>query len=141
MSTFIPSETIFSNFINNNDIILDKNYDNLKNYYTYNFLDINKNDLYYPYFNLFQKYYYLKTDINLIYYIIIIYYFEKKNFLDFIRFFTAKLNASDLKKVKLLDFNKISDKSKVELISYLKNLIDTDEKFFLLFIFCIQNYI
>lgn len=141
MSTFIPSETIFSNFINNNDIILDKNYDNLKNYYTYNFLDINKNDIYYPYFNLFQKYYYLKTDINLIYYIIIIYYFEKKNFLDFIRFFTAKLNASDFKKVKLLDFNKISDKSKVELISYLKNLIDTDEKNFILFIFCIQNYI
>lgn len=141
MSIFIPSETIFSNFINNNDIILDKNYDNLKNYYTYNFLDINKNDIYYPYFNLFQKYYYLKTDINLIYYIIIIYYFEKKNLLDFIRFFTAKLNSSDLKKVKLLDFNKISDKSKIELISYLKNLIDTDEKNFLLFIFCIQNYI
>ena len=141
MSIFIPSETIFSNFINNNDIILDKNYDNLKNYYTYNFLDINKNDLYYPYFNLFQKYYYLKTDINLIYYIIIIYYFEKKNLLDFIRFFTAKLNSSNFNKVKLLDFNKISNKSKIELISYLKNLIDTDEKFFLLFIFCIQNYI
>lgn len=141
MSIFIPSETIFSNFINNNDIILDKNYDNLKNYYTYNFLDINKNDIYYPYFNLFQKYYYLKTDINLIYYIIIIYYFEKKNLLDFIRFFTAKLNSSNINKVKLLDFNKISDKSKIELISYLKNLIDTDEKNFLLFIYCIQNYI
>lgn len=141
MSIFIPSETIFSNFINNNDIILDKNYDNLKNYYTYNFLDINKNDIYYPYFNLFQKYYYLKTDINLIYYIIIIYYFEKKNLLDFIRFFTAKLNSSNFNKVKLLDFNKISNKSKIELISYLKNLIDTDEKNFLLFIYCIQNYI
>tara|TARA_B100000029_G_scaffold3134_1_gene3900 strand:+ start:55 stop:480 length:426 start_codon:yes stop_codon:yes gene_type:complete len=141
MSVFIPSETLFSNFINKNDIILDKNYDNLKNYYNYNFLDINKTDIYYSYFNLFQKYYYLKTDINLIYYIIIIYYFDKKNLLDFIRFFTAKLNFSNLNKKKILNFNKILNKSKIDLIKYLKENIDIDEKNFLLFIYCIQNYI
>tara|TARA_Y100001970_G_scaffold87959_1_gene111024 strand:- start:11020 stop:11445 length:426 start_codon:yes stop_codon:yes gene_type:complete len=141
MSVLIPSETMFSNFINKNDIILDKDYDNLKNYYNYNFLDINKNDIYYSYFNLFQKYYYLKTDINLIYYIIIIYYFDKKNLLDFIRFFTAKLNFSNLNKKKILNFNKILNKSKIDLIKYLKENIDIDEKNFLLFIYCIQNYI
>lgn len=141
MSLFIPSEIMFSNFINKNDIILDKNYDNLKNYYNYNFLDIDKKDVYYTYFNLFQKYYYLKSDINLIYYIIIIFYFDKKNFLDFIRFFTAKLNYSNLNKKKILNFNKISNKSKIELIEYLKENIDVDEKNLLLFIYCIQNYI
>ena len=141
MSVLIPSEIIFSNFINNNDIILDKNYDNLKNYYSNNFLDINKDNIYYPYFNLFEKYYYLKNDINLIYYIIILYYFEKKSLLDFIRFFTAKLNWNNLKKNKLLDFNKILHKSKIELIHYLKYIIDNDEKNLLLFIYCIQNYI
>ena len=141
MSLFIPSEIMFSNFINKNDIILDKNYDNLKNYYNYNFLDIDKKDVYYTYFNLFQKYYYLKSDINLIYYIIIIFYFDKKNFLDFIRFFTAKLNYANLNKKKILNFNKISNKSKIELIEYLKENIDVDEKNLLLFIYCIQNYI
>ena len=141
MSVFIPSEILFSNFINKNDIILDKNYDNLKNYYNYNFLDINRDNVYYSYFNLFQKYYYLKTDINLIYYIIIIYYFDKKNLLDFIRFFTAKLNFSNLNKNKILNFNKILNKSKIELIEYLKKNIDIDEKNLLLFIYCIQNYI
>ena len=141
MPVLIPSETMFSNFINKNDIILDKDYDNLKNYYNYNFLDINKNDIYYSYFNLFQSYYYLKNDINLIYYIIIIYYFDKKNLLDFIRFFTAKLNFSNLNKNKILNFNKILKKTKIELIEYLKENIDIDEKNFLLFIYCIQNYI
>lgn len=141
MSIFIPSEIMFSNFINNNDIILDKHYDNLKNYYNYNFLDINKTDMYYSYITLFEKYYYLKNDINLIYYIIVIYYFERKNLLDFIRFFTTKLNYSNLKETKILNFNMILNKSKVQLIEYLKIIIDEDEKNLLLFIYCIQNYI
>jgi len=141
MSLFIPSEILFSNFINKNDIILDKNYDNLKNYYNYNFLDINKKNEYHSYFNLFKNYYYLKNDINLIYYIIIIYYFDKKNLLDFIRFYTANLNISNLNLSKILNFNKILNKSKIELIDYLKKNIDVNENNFLLFIFCIQNYI
>jgi len=142
MSNFIPSEIMFSNFINKNDIILDENYDNLKNYYNYNFLDINKNNTYYMYFYLFDKYYYLKNDINLIYYIIVLFYFEKKNLLDFIRFYTAKLNSENcLNNIKIMDFNKISNKSKDDLIYYLKENIDIDYKNFILFIYCIQKYI
>jgi|TARA_B110000259_G_C14032017_1_gene407165 hypothetical protein len=136
----ISSENMFSNFINNNDIILDKHYDNLKNYYSYKFLDINTNDIYYSYFNLFKNYYYLKKDINLIYYIIILYYLDRNNLLGFIRFFIVNINKSNLDCSQLLNYNEIQYLSKIELIDYLKKIIELDYKNFILFIYCMQHY-
>jgi len=141
MNVLIQSDILFSNFVNKNNIILDNDYENIKNYYKYNFLDIKNNNTYYIYFNLFKKYYYLKNDINLIYYIIIIYYFEKKNLLDFIRYYTSKINFYEFNSNNILEYCKIINKSKLELINYLKKNIDIDKKNFYLFIYCIQNYI
>ena len=157
---FIPSEIMFSNFINKYDIILDENYNFLKNNYNVlshqvlhePTLDINKKDKdndkdnskdnFFMYFSLFNKYNYLKNEINMIYYIIVLYYFDIKNLLDFIRFYTVKLNSSkNLNNTKILNFSKIKEKTKIELIGYLKDNIDIDYKNFILFIYCIQNYI
>ena len=132
MDVLIASEVLFSNFINKNNIILDNDYETIKNYYKYNFLDIKRTD---------KNYYHLKDDINLIYYIIIIYYFDKKNLLDFIRFYTSKINFYDLNSKKIVKYSKIINKSKLELVKYLKDNIDVDKKNFYLFIYCIQNYI
>ena len=141
MDVLIASEVLFSNFVNKNNIILDNDYETIKNYYKYNFLDIKRTDKYYSYFNLLKNYYDLKEDINLIYYIIIIYYFDKKNLLDFIRFYTSKINLYDLNSKKIVKYSKIINKSKLELVKYLKDNIDVDKKNFYLFIYCIQNYI
>lgn len=157
---FIPSEIMFSNFINKYDIILDENYNFLKNNYNVlshpvlhePALDINKKgkdndkdnskDNFFMYFSLFNKYNYLKNEINMIYYIIVLYYFDIKNLLDFIRFYTVKLNSSkNLNNTKILNFSKIKEKTKIELIGYLKDNIDIDYNNFILFIYCIQNYI
>ena len=37
MDVLIASEVLFSNFINKNNIILDNDYETIKNYYKYNF--------------------------------------------------------------------------------------------------------
>ena len=140
-SVLQPSELIFTNFINNNNIMLDNDYETIKNYYNYNFLDIKKDNKYFPYFNLFKKYYSFKNKINLIYYIIIIYYFDKNNLLNFIRFYTSKIYFYKFNTKHILKYNTIRNRSKNELISYLKKNIDVDYKNFLFFIYCIQNYI
>ena len=153
---FIPSEIMFSNFINKYDIILDENYNFLKNNYNVlshpvlhePTLDINKKgkdndkdnskDNFFMYFSLFNKYNYLKNEINMIYYIIVLYYFDIKNLLDFIRFYTVKLNSSkNLNNTKILNFSKIKEKTKIELIGYLKDNIDIDYNNFILFIYFI----
>ena len=86
MSIFIDSENIFLNIINKYDIILDDNYVNLKeNYINKDYTDYNE------YFKLFSKYYYLNKDINIIYYIIILFYINKNLLRNFIRFYTSKL--------------------------------------------------
>lgn len=139
--SLIQSENIFSKFIDCNDIILDNHYDNLRNYYNYNFLDIKKNNQYYHYINLFKKYYHLKNDINLIYYIIILYYIDKKNLVDFIRFYTSKINFYNLNSNSIIIFDKVINYNKIQLIQYLQKNINQDYKNFIFFIFCLQNYI
>lgn len=139
--SLIPSENIFSKFIDCNDIILDNHYDNLRNYYNYNFLDIKKNNQYYNYINLFKKYFYLKNDINLIYYIIILYYIDKKNLIDFIRFYTSKINFYNLNSESIIKFDKVINYNKIQLIQYLQKNINQDYKNFIFFIYCLQNYI
>jgi hypothetical protein len=141
MNVLIPSEELFENFVNNKNIILGEDYESLKNYYKYNLLDIEESNKYFVYFKLFEKYYHLKSDINLIYYIIILFYFNTKNLLDFIRFYTAKINYYNFNSSKIVKYSNILNKSKLELIKYLKNNIDSDIKNLYLFIYCIQHYI
>ena len=139
MSIFTNSETIFLNIINKYDIILDENYKNIKdNYYNENF-----NNQYKNYFKLFNKYYYLKNDINIIYYIILLYYIDERLLINFIRFYTSKLlnyEEFDISNKKIITFDKLKNLNKIDLISYLKKIIDTNYKFFLFFILCFQIY-
>lgn len=139
MSIFTNSETIFLNIINKYDIILDENYKNIKdNYYNENF-----NNQYKNYFKLFNKYYYLKNDINIIYYIILLYYIDEKLLINFIRFYTSKLlNYKDfnISNKKIITFDRLKHLNKIDLITYLKKIIDTNYKSFLFFILCFQIY-
>lgn len=139
MSIFTNSETIFLNIINKYDIILDENYKNIKdNYYNENF-----NNQYKNYFKLFNKYYYLKNDINIIYYIILLYYIDEKLLINFIRFYTSKLlNYKDfnISNKKIITFDTLKNLNKIDLITYLKKIIDTNYKSFLFFILCFQIY-
>lgn len=139
MSIFTNSETIFLNIINKYDIILDENYKNIKdNYYNENF-----NNQYKNYFKLFNKYYYLKNDINIIYYIILLFYIDEKLLINFIRFYTSKLlNYKDfnISNKKIITFDTLKNLNKIDLITYLKKIIDTNYKSFLFFILCFQIY-
>ena len=90
---FNNSETFFLKFVNKYDIILDENYNNIKDIYYFN---NENNNIYEPYLKLFDKYSNLKNDINFIYYIIILYYTNHYHLLNFIRFFTSKLNHYNL---------------------------------------------
>ena len=139
MSIFTNSEIIFLNFINKYDIILDDDYKNIKDYY-YN---KNYNNKYNNYFDLFNNYYHLKNDINIIYYIILLFYIDEKLLINFIRFYTSKLlnyEDFDISNKKIITFDKLKKLNKINLISYLKNIIDTNYKFFLFFILCFQIY-
>jgi hypothetical protein len=139
MSIFTNSEIIFLNIINKYDIILDDNYKNIKDYYYYK----NYNNKYNNYFDLFNNYYYLKNDINIIYYIILLFYIDEKLLINFIRFYTSKLlnyEDFDISNKKIITFDKLKKLNKINLISYLKNIIDTNYKFFLFFILCFQIY-
>ena len=137
---FKDSESIFLNIINKYDIILDDNYNNLKElYYLNNF----ESDFQYKYyFNLFNKYYYLKEDINLIYYIIILYYISKEQLLNYIRFFTSKLYNYNLltDNTQIKQYSKLINFNKIELIQYLETIINNNEKTFLFFILSFQYY-
>jgi len=138
MSIFVDSETIFLKIINKYDIILDDNYINLKeNYINKDFTDYNE------FFKLFSKYYYLNKDINIIYYIIILFYINKNLLKNFIRFYTSKLLNYDLfniKNNKIINYDELINLNKKELINYLKTIIDTNYNTFLFFILCFQIY-
>tara|TARA_B100000900_G_scaffold410475_1_gene428355 strand:+ start:10099 stop:10521 length:423 start_codon:yes stop_codon:yes gene_type:complete len=139
MSIFTNSEIIFLNIINKYDIILDDDYKNIKDYY-YN---KNYNNKYNNYFDLFNNYYHLKNDINIIYYIILLFYIDEKLLINFIRFYTSKLlnyEDFDISNKKIITFDKLKNLNKMDLISYLKKIIDTNYKFFLFFILCFQIY-
>jgi len=139
MSIFTNSETIFLNIINKYDIILDDDYKNIKDYYYNN----DYNNKYNNYFNLFNNYYNLKNDINIIYYIILLFYIDKNLLINFIRFYTSKLlnyEEFDISNKKIITFDKLKNLNKIDLISYLKKIIDTNYKFFLFFILCFQIY-
>jgi|TARA_Y100000389_G_C16993266_1_gene285965 hypothetical protein len=136
---FNNSETFFFKFINNYDIILDENYNNIKDLY---YLDNTKiNIIYKPYINIFNKYDYLKKDINFIYYIIILYYTKKNKLLNFIRFYTSKLNNYGLINItQIYNYNKLLEFDKKKLMLYLNKLINTNEEILFFFIICIQLY-
>jgi hypothetical protein len=140
MTLLINSETFFLNFINSYDIILDSNYNIIKDIYN----NVNKNNkhTYEPYLNLFNKYDTFKSDINFIYYIIILYYMDDKLLLNYIRFYSSKLNNFKLIKFdKLINYCELNNYNKSELIEYLKNLIDNNSDNLLFFIITFQNYL
>ena len=135
---FENSETFFLKFISKYDIILDDNYNNIKNiYYKYD----NIINIYKPYITLFDKYNDLNDQINFIYYIIILFYTDINTLLNFIRFYTSKLNNFNLiDKSKIKRFSQILKYNKLQLIKYLKNIINYDKETLLFFIICIQLY-
>ena len=136
---FEDSEIFFLNFITKYDIILDDNYNKIKNIFYDSNYDI-KNE-FHPYIDLFSKYIHLHNDINFIYYIIILYYTDNNILLSFIRFYTSKLNNFKLIKVyKIKKYNELINLNKISLINYLRDLINFDEDTVLFFIICIQSY-
>ena len=137
-SIFENSETFFLKFISKYDIILDDNYNNIKNIYYNNEAIINS---YKPYISLFNKYNDLNDQINFIYYIIILFYTDINTLLNFIRFYTSKLNNFNLiDKSKIKRFSHILKYNKLQLIKYLKDIINYDKETLLFFIICIQLY-
>lgn len=135
---FNNSEIFFFNFLNKYDIILDDNYNKIKDLY---YLNNYSKSIYKPYLMLFNKYSYLKNDINFIYYIIILYYTSKNNLLSFIRFFTSKLNHYNLiDKTIIIDYNKLLSYTKIDLMKYLNLILNFNEEILLFFIICFQLY-
>lgn len=135
---FNNSETFFFKFLNKYDIILDENYNNIKDLY---YLNKYSKSNYEPYLMLFNNYVSLKNDINFIYYIIILYYTNKNNLLSFIRFFTSKLNHYNLiDKMIIKDYNELISYTKIDLIKYLTLILNYNEEIVLFFIICIQLY-
>lgn len=139
MSTIYQnSENVFLKIIDKYDIILNDDYIEIKEIY-YN--NINKNNNFIYYFDLFENYNNLKNDINIIYYIVILYYIEKNLLKNFIRFFTSKLlNYNFSTQLKIINYNELTKLNKNELIKYLKELIDKDKKVFYFFILTFQIY-
>ena len=138
---FNNSETFFFKFINNYDIILDENYNNIKDLYYQDSNVLKTNTAYKSYISIFKKYDHLKNDINFIYYIIILYYTEQNKLLSFIRFYTSKLNNYGLiSSSQIYNYKKLLGFNKGKLIQYLNKLINTNEEILLFFIICIQLY-
>mgnify|MGYP001185349474 FL=1 len=138
---FNNSETFFFKFINKYDIILDEHYNNIKDIYYFDKIPKEKSISYKAYINLFSKYDYLKEDINFIYYIVILYYTNRSQLLNFIRFFCSKLNNYNLiNKNKIHNYDKLLKFNKVELVKYINKIINNNEEVLLFFIICIQLY-
>ena len=90
---------------------------------------------------MFQNYKHFKEDINFIYYIIILYYTERNDLLNFIRFFTSKINNYKLiNKPFIKDYKTIRKYNKTDLIKYLNKIINVNDEVLLFFIICIQLY-
>tara|TARA_B110000259_G_scaffold187621_1_gene242544 strand:+ start:10344 stop:10766 length:423 start_codon:yes stop_codon:yes gene_type:complete len=139
MSIFDNSENIFLNIINKYDIFLDDDYLKLKEKYNTRAYDTEYN----KYFNLFSKYYYLKNDINIIYYIVILFYIDRNLLTNFIRFYTSKLlnyKEFNIKNDKIINYDNLINLNKIQLIDYLKEIIDYNYNNFLFFILCFQIY-
>ena len=134
------SNNYFNNFVNKNEIILDEHFENIK--YNYKLLEESNNKDYFPYFNVFEKYYKYKNDVNIIYYILIIYYIEEELLLNFIRFYNSKIiKYKLLPNNKIKPYNEITKYNKIELLKYLKNIIDYDIKLFYFLIYTMQYYL
>ena len=139
MDILQDSNNYFNNFINNNEIILDKHFEKIK--YAYKNLEENNKE-YFSYFNIFEKYYKYKNDVNIIYYILIIYYIEEELLLNFIRFYNSKIiKYKLLPNNKIKPYNEITKYNKIELLKYLKNIIDYDIKLFYFLIYTMQYYL
>lgn len=140
MDILQDSNNYFNNFVNKNEIILDQHFENIK--YNYKILKELGNKDYLPYFNVFEKYYKYKNDVNIIYYILIIYYIEKELLLNFIRFYNSKIiKYKLLPSNKIKPYNEITKYNKIELLKYLKNIIDYDVKLFYFLIYTMQYYL
>ena len=143
MDIFQDSDIYFNNFINCNDIILDNDYKNIKEFYYKNNKKLCSIYLSYShYFSLFDKYYKFKENINIIYYIIILYYLDKTLLLNYIRFFNSKIIKYNLLSKEYIEpYKNLIKYSKIELINYLKKIIDYDDKLFYFLIYTMQYYL
>lgn len=134
---FSNSHDFFCYIVNKYDIILDENYNNLIDLY-YN---KKSNDNYIEYINFFKKFNYLNNDINYIYYIIFLYYINKNELIKFIRFFTSIIFKNNIiDKKSIINFDKINNLNKKDLIRYLKKIINKSEDNVYIFIMLIQYY-
>ena len=142
MDIFQDSDIYFNNFISNNDIILDNDYKNIKEYYYNNKKLCSIYLSYSHYFKLFDKYYKFKDNINIIYYIIILYYVDKNLLLNYIRFFNSKIIKYNLlSKEHIESYKNLIKYSKIELINYLKKIIENKNKLFYFLIYTMQKYL
>jgi hypothetical protein len=141
----------FIHFIENNNIILDIHFENLNNWYNNyidnNIIDYSINKKYLEYIKIFEKYMNCsdKKYFNYIYYILILYYIPNNKLNNFMRFFISNINS--FKKFNKLKKNNIikewannHNRSKNFNLSIIKNLINLNDIYFIIFIISLQNY-
>jgi hypothetical protein len=142
---------IFFNFIENNNIILDDDFENLNNWYNNyienNIIDYKINKKYLEYVKIFENYMKCsnKKFFNYIFYILILFYISEIKLNNFIRFFISNVNK--LKNINELKKNNIiknwinnDNKNKNFNLLTIKNLINIDDIYFFIFLISFQNY-
>ncbi len=146
---FKDSNLFFNNFLDRYNILLDYNYDKILSIYeNINEIDdinINYGD-YKIYFDVFTNFFFLKSKIYIVYYIIILYLINENLLKNFSRYIISIFSRFDYieNNLKIIDITKMK---KNNLLILIKNILnnDTDNdkdiitKFFL-FILCFQTY-
>jgi len=141
----------FIYFIENNNVILDNHFENLNNWYN-NYIDNNIIDYcidkkYLEYIKIFEKYMNCsdKKYFNYIFYILILFYISEIKLNNFMRYFISNINS--FKNINKLKKNNIikkwinnDNRTKNFNLLIIKNLINLDDIFFIIFIISLQNY-
>jgi hypothetical protein len=149
----------FIDFIENNNIILNNDFENLNNWYNNyidnNIIDYNIEDKYLQYIEIFKNYMNQSTKkyFNYIYYILILYYISNNKLNNFMRYFISNINflinLNTIKTDKYINKTKNIinlwidniNKTKDFNLSIIQKLINVDETFFFIFIISLQNYL
>jgi len=149
----------FIDFIENNNIILNNDFENLNNWYNNyidnNIIDYNIEHKYLQYIEIFKNYMNQSTKkyFNYIYYILILYYISNNKLNNFMRYFISNINffinLNTIKTNKYINKTKkiinlwISNTNKTKNfnLSIIQKLINIDETFFFIFIISLQNYL